>query len=107
MYKKADYGYWALIAQAAAADYFKHTLVQVAEKLPELIILAALFDGCLYMIRNDHKYAQDLKEALYEIVTQRVDKFCRMAVDIGFGDSWQEAVQNSCAHDHEMLEIEA
>ena len=107
MYKKADYGYWALLAQATAADYFKFILIQVADKLPEFIMLASLFDGGLYMIRNDHQYAQDLKEALYEIVTQRVGKFCRMAVDIGTGDSWQEAVQNSHADNHEMLEIES
>ena len=107
MYKTADYGYWALIAQATSADYFKYILVQVADKLPELTILSPLFDGCLYKIRNNHQNVQNLKEALYEIVTQQIDKFCRMAVDIGFGDSWQEAVQNSHAHDYKMHKIES
>ena len=53
MFKNAKRGYWALLAQAPAADYFKYILTQVAEKLPELIISAPLFDGCLYKIKND------------------------------------------------------
>ena len=92
MIKNAKSGFWALMAQATAADYFKFILVQVAERLPELIISAPLFDGCLYKVRNDR---QRIIEDLNEIVTQQIDKFCQMAVDIGFGASWQEAVQNS------------
>lgn len=49
MYKDATSGFWALLAQATAADYFKYILDKVAEKLPELIISAPLFDGCLYV----------------------------------------------------------
>ena len=95
MFKNAKRGYWALLAQATAADYFKYILNQVAEKLPELIISAPLFDGCLYKFKNDERKIENSIGELNEIVTQQVEKFCKMAVDIGFGKSWQEAVQSS------------
>jgi hypothetical protein len=97
MFKNAKRGHWALLAQATAADYFKYILVQVAEKLPELIILAPLFDGCLYKMKIDQQKIEIIVGDLNEIVTQKIDKFCKMAVDIGFGASWHEAVQNSSA----------
>lgn len=92
MYKDATSGFWALIAQATAADYFKHILIQVVEKLPELILLAPLFDGCLYKIRNDQRKIKTAMGDLHEITTTHIDGFCKMAVDIGAGASWQEAV---------------
>jgi DNA polymerase-1 len=95
MFKNAKHGYWALLAQATAGDYFKYILVQVAEKFPELIISAPLFDGCLYKITNDHHRIKNMIGGLNEIATQQVEKFCKMAVDIGFGETWQEAVQSS------------
>ena len=95
MFKNANSGFWALLAQATAADYFKFILNQVAQKLPELIISAPLFDGCLYKIKNDERKAENIIGELNEIVTQQVEKFCKMAVDIGFGKSWQEAVHSS------------
>jgi len=101
MFKKAKYGYWALLAQATAADYFKYILVEIAEKLPQLILLAPLFDGCLYEIKNDQKKIGNIMEAIIEISTQQVEGFCKMAVDIGLGTSWQDAVQNAVATDIE------
>jgi len=95
MFKKAKYGFWALLAQATSADYFKHILVQVAEKLPELILSAPLFDGCLYKIKNNQQKTGNIMEDLIEITTQQIEKFCKMAVDIGTGESWQGAVQNA------------
>jgi DNA polymerase-1 len=95
MFKKASRGYWALLAQATAADYFKHILVQVAAKLPELILLAPLFDGCLYKIKCQKENTTRIAGGLNEIVTQQVEGFCKMAVDIGSGDSWKEAVENT------------
>lgn len=38
-------------------------------------------------------------EGLIEITTQQVEGFCKMAVDIGSGESWQRAVQNTVATD--------
>jgi len=99
MFKKAKYGYWALLAQASAADYFKYIIVQVAEKLPDLILSAPLFDGCLYKIKNDQQNIGNIMEGLIEISTQQVEGFCKMAVDIGSGESWQGAVQNAVATD--------
>jgi DNA polymerase-1 len=99
MFKKAKRGYWALLAQATAADYFKYILVRVAEKLPDLIISAPLFDGCLYKVTNDNNRIKSLVGDLNEIVTQQVENFCKMSVDIGFGKTWQEAVQNSSVPD--------
>jgi DNA polymerase-1 len=99
MFKNAKRGYWALLAQATAADYFKYILTQVSEKLPELIISAPLFDGCLYKIKTDEQKIESIIGELNEIVTQQVEKFCKMAVDIGFGKSWQEAVQRSLFSD--------
>ena len=99
MFKNANSGFWALLAQATAADYFKFILNQVAQKLPELIISAPLFDGCLYKIKNDERKAENIIGELNGIVTQQVEKFCKMAVDIGFGKSWKEAVQNTFIFD--------
>ena len=99
MYKDAKYGYWALLAQATASDYFKFILVQVAEKLPELILSAPLFDGGLYKIKNDQQKIKNIMGELNEIASQKIEGFCKMAVDIGFGNSWQEAVQKTCAFD--------
>jgi DNA polymerase-1 len=76
MFKKAKYGYWALVAQAASADYFKYILVQIAENLPELILSASLFDGSLYKIKNDQQNVENI-----------------------IGDLWQGAVQNIVAAD--------
>jgi DNA polymerase-1 len=101
MFKNAKRGYWALLAQATAADYFKYILVQVAEKLPELIISAPLFDGCLYKVKNDERKIKNSIGELNEIVTKKVEKFCKMAVDIGTGESWQEAVQNTFVFDNQ------
>jgi DNA polymerase-1 len=100
MFKNANRGYWALLAQASAADYFKFILVQVAEKLPELIISAPLFDGCLYKVQNDKGKIKNIMGDIDEIVTQQVEKFCKMAVDIGTGESWQEAVENTFVFDN-------
>ncbi len=97
MLKKAKYGYWALLAQASAADYFKYIIVQVAEKLPDLILSVPLFDGCLYKIKNDQQKIENIMGELNEIASQQVEGFCEMAVDIGSGDSWQGAVQNTVA----------
>jgi DNA polymerase-1 len=99
MFKKAKYGYWALLAQATAAEYFKYILVQVAEKLPDLILLAPLFDGCLYKIKNYQQKVEDIMGDLNEITTQHIEGFCEMAVDIGLGASWKGAVQNTVATD--------
>ena len=99
MLKKAKYGYWALLAQASSADYFKFIIVQVDEKLPDLILSAPLFDGCLYKIKRDQQKIENIKENLIEITTQQVNGFCKMAVGIGSGDSWQGAVQNVVATD--------
>ena len=99
MAKKAGYGYWALLAQATAADYFKFILVQVAEKLPDLILSAPLFDGCLYKIKNKQQNIKNIMEVLIENTTQQVKGFCKMGVDIGSGESWQGAVQNTIATD--------
>ena len=95
MFKNANSGFWALLAQATAADYFKFILNQVAKKFPELIISAPLFDGCLYKIKRDQQKIEKIMGDLNEIVTQQVETFCKMAVDIGFGKSWKEAVQRS------------
>lgn len=97
MFKKAKYGHWALLAQATAADYFKYILVKIAEKLPRLILSAPLFDGGLYKIKNDQQKIGNIMEGLIEISTEQVEGFCKMAVDIGSGNSWQDAVQNSAA----------
>jgi hypothetical protein len=99
MYKEATRGFWALLAQATAADYFKYILAQVAEKLPELIISTPLFDGCLYKIKKDQQKIESILGDLNEITTQQVETYCKMAVDIGFGKSWQEAVQRSFSAD--------
>jgi DNA polymerase-1 len=99
MFKNANSGFWALLAQATAADYFKFILNQVAQKLPELIISAPLFDGCLYKVKRDQQKIEKIMGDLNEIVTQQVETFCKMAVDIGFGNSWQEAVQRSLFSD--------
>ena len=99
MAKKAKYGYWALLAQASAADYFKYIIVQVAEKLSDLILSVPLFDGCLYKIKSDQQEIENVKEDLIEITTQQVKGFCKMSVDIGSGDSWQGAVRNAVATD--------
>jgi DNA polymerase-1 len=99
MIKDAKYGYWALLAQATAGDYFKHILVQVAEKLPDLILSASLFDGCLYKIENDQQKMENIMGDLNEVTSQQVEGFCKMAIDIGCGDSWQGAVQNTVATD--------
>ena len=97
MFKDAKYGYWALLAQATAADYFKYIIVQVAEKLPGLILSVPLFDGCLYKIKNNQQNIGNIKEGLIEISTQQIEGFCKMGVDIGAGESWQGAVQNAVA----------
>ena len=97
--KKTKYGFWALLAQASAADYFKYILVQVAKKLPGLILSVPLFDGCLYKIKSNQQKIENIKEDLSEIATQQVDGFCKMAVDIGSGESWQGTVQNTVATD--------
>jgi DNA polymerase-1 len=99
MFKKAKYGYWALLAQASAADYFKYIIVQIAEKLPDLILSVPLFDGCLYKIKNNQQKIGNIMEGIIEITTQQVEGFCKMAVDIGSGESWQRAVQNTVATD--------
>jgi DNA polymerase-1 len=99
MFKNAKRGYWALLAQATAADYFKFILTQVAEKLSGLIISAPLFDGCLYKIQNDKEKIKNIVGDLNEIVTQEVENFCKMSVDIGFGKTWQEAVQSNSVPD--------
>ena len=99
MAKKAKYGYWALLAQATAADYFKHIIVQIAEKLPDLILSCPLFDGCLYKIKSDQQKTESIIGGLNEFASQQVEGFCKMAVDIGSGDSWQGAVQNIVATD--------
>ena len=99
MAKKAKYGYWALLAQASAADYFKYIIVQVSEKLPDLILSVPLFDGCLYKIKNNRQKIEKMMGALNEIATQQIEGFCNMAVDIGSGESWQGAVQNVVAAD--------
>jgi hypothetical protein len=99
MAKKAKYGYWALLAQATAADYFKYIIVQVYEKLPDLILSVPLFDGCLYKIKNNQQKIRNIKEGLIEISTQQVEEFCKMAIDIGSGESWQRAVQKAVATD--------
>jgi DNA polymerase-1 len=101
MSKNATSGFWALLAQATAADYFKYILTQVAEKLPDLIISAPLFDGCLYKIKNDERKIENIIGELNEIVAQQVENFCKMAADIGTGDSWQEAVQNTFVFDNQ------
>jgi DNA polymerase-1 len=95
MFKKAKYGYWALLAQASSGDYFKYIIVQIAEKLPDLILSAPLFDGCLYKIKNDQQKIENIMGDLNEVASQQVEEFCKMAVDIGSGESWQGAVQNS------------
>ena len=99
MYKKAKSGYWALLAQATAGDYFKYILVQIAEKLPDLILSAPLFDGCLYKIKNDQQKIEKIMEVLIEISTKQIEGFCRMAVDFGSGESWHRAVQSATATD--------
>jgi DNA polymerase-1 len=99
MFKKAKYGYWALVAQAASADYFKYILVQIAENLPELILSASLFDGSLYKIKNDQQNVENIIGDLNEVASQQVEGFCKMAVDIGSGETWQGAVQNIVAAD--------
>jgi DNA polymerase-1 len=96
---KAKYGFWALLAQASAGDYFKFILVQIAEKLPELILSAPLFDGCLYKIKNDQQKIESLIGDINEVVSQQVEGFCKMSIDIGSGKSWQGAVQNTVATD--------
>jgi hypothetical protein len=101
MFKKAKSGYWALLAQATAADYFKYILTQVAEKLPELIISAPLFDGCLYKVRHNQQKIKIIMGDLHETVTQQIEEFCKMGVDIGSGISWQEAVQNTVVFDNQ------
>ena len=78
-----------------------NALIQVTEKLPELIISAPLFDGCLYKVRNDQQKIKIIMGDLHEIVTQQVEEFCKMAVDIGSGISWQEAVQNTVDFDNQ------
>jgi DNA polymerase-1 len=99
MFKKAKYGFWALAAQAASADYFKYIIVQVDEKLPDLILSVPLFDGCLYKIKNDQQNFESLIGGINEITTQHIEGFCKMAVDIGSGGSWQGAVENTVAAD--------
>jgi DNA polymerase-1 len=99
MNKDAKYGYWALLAQATAADYFKYILVQVSEKLPDLILSAPLFDGCLYKIKSDQQKLENIMGDIIEITTQQVEGFCKMAVDIGSGESWQGAVRNAVTAD--------
>ena len=101
MFKNAKRGYWALLAQATAADFFKYILIQIAEKLPELIISAPLFDGCLYKIKTDERKIENIIGELNEIVAQQVENFCKMAADIGTGESWQEAVQNTIIFDNQ------
>ena len=90
MFKNAKRGHWALLAQASAADYFKFILTQVAEKLPDLILSAPLFDGGLYKIKCQKENTANIAGGLNEIVTQQVEGFCKMAADIGIGESWQE-----------------
>ena len=107
MFKNAKRGYWALLAQATAADYFKYILAQVAEKLPELILSASLFDGCLYKIRKDRQKIANIIGDLNEIATQQVETFCKMAVDIETGTSWQDAVQNTCVFDNQEFQFKS
>ena len=95
MAKKAKYGFWALLAQATAADYFKYTLTQVAKELPDLILLAPLFDGGLFKIQDNHRDIANTLENIADIASQPVEGFCMMGVDVGSGNSWQEAVQSS------------
>jgi DNA polymerase-1 len=92
MYKKADYGFWALLAQAAAADYFKYILTQIAKSFSDLILIAPLFDGGLFKIRKDQFKAGHMIGGLSEICVQPIDTFCKMSVDIGFAESWMEAL---------------
>jgi DNA polymerase-1 len=99
MFKNAQYGFWALLAQATAGDYFKYIIVQVAEKLPDLILSVPLFDGCLYKIKNNQQKIGNIMEDLIEVTTQQVEGFCKMAIDIGSGKCWQGAVQNTVATD--------
>ena len=89
------------IAQATAADYFKFILTQMAEKLPELVLSAPLFDGALYKIKCQKENIAEIIGGLNEIATQQVEKFCKMAADIGSGESWQEAVQNTFVFDNQ------
>ena len=95
MYKDAKSGFWALLAQATSADYFKFILTQVAEKLPDLILSASLFDGALYKIKCQKENIAEIVGGLNETATEQVKGFCKMAVDIGTGESWQEAVQKT------------
>ena len=99
MFKKAKYGHWALLAQATAADYFKYILVQIAKKLPDIILSAPLFDGGLYEIKTTQQKIDNIMGDLNEIASQQVEGFCKMAVDIGSGVSWQEAVRNASEFD--------
>jgi hypothetical protein len=57
----------------------------------DLIILAPLFDGCLYKVKNDQLRTESIIGDLFEVSTQRVDGFCKMDVDVGSGESWIEA----------------
>ena len=68
MTKEAKHGFWALLAQASAADYFKVILVQVAEKIPDLILSAPLFDGGLYKIECQKENITEIIGELNEIV---------------------------------------
>lgn len=54
-----------------------------------------LFQDALIKIKKDQQKTETIVGDLNEITTQQVEKFCKMAVDIGSGDSRQEAAQNT------------
>jgi hypothetical protein len=60
-----------------------------------LILSASLFDGALYKIKCQKENTAKIIGGLNEIATQQVETFCKMAVDIGSGKSWQDAVQKT------------
>jgi DNA polymerase I len=105
MHKKADYGYWALLAQATAADYFKYILAQIANSFPDLILIAPLFDGGLFKLKKDQFDVERMIGGLNEICTQPIDTFCKMGIDVGFAETWMGAIQKNISTDSQQFKI--
>ena len=51
--------------------------------------------------KNNQQKIKTVMGDLNEITTMHVDGFCKMAVDIGSGESWQEATQNTFVFDNQ------
>lgn len=52
-------------------------------------------DGGLYKIQGSQREIDDKLQRIVKIASQLVEGFCKMSVDVGSGESWQEAVQSS------------